>query len=433
MAVNIEPKVFLDEDGLQAYHSGNMTKLENSINSHNSSSTSHEDMRSEITKINNKAEAIEEEVNSLDDKYSAKEHNHNNVYYTETEINGKIDELESYIDTKTSSLASTTIVDNKISAHNTSTETHNDIRTLIDELDTRLTTLANSDDTTLDQLSEIVDYIKSNRTLIEEVTTNKVNVADIINNLTTNVNNKPLSAAQGVVLKELVDALRVDVDGKALSSHTHAISDVTNLQTKLTELSEMDSELNDLKVTKSGDTMTGYLNWEKTVNGTNYKAVMGVANNGNTYIQHYTGGNQDNYITLSGSNSFVAKPWDISSGGTGATTAKEALVNFGLTATAAELNTLDGITATVTELNYVDGVTSNVQTQLDEKQANITGAATTITSNNLTANRALISNGSGKVAVSNVTNTELGYLSGVSSNVQEQIDNKTVVKIVRWS
>jgi hypothetical protein len=38
-----------------------------------------------------------------------------------------------------------------------------------------------------------------------------------------------------------------------------------------------------------------------------------------------------------------------------------------LTATAAELNTLDGITATVTELNYVDGVTSAVQTQLDAK------------------------------------------------------------------
>jgi len=39
-----------------------------------------------------------------------------------------------------------------------------------------------------------------------------------------------------------------------------------------------------------------------------------------------------------------------------------------ITATAAELNTLDGITATVTELNYTDGVTSAIQTQLDAKQ-----------------------------------------------------------------
>lgn len=44
------------------------------------------------------------------------------------------------------------------------------------------------------------------------------------------------------------------------------------------------------------------------------------------------------------------------------------LVTLGLTATAAELNTLDGITTSVTELNYVDGVTSAIQTQIDGKQ-----------------------------------------------------------------
>lgn len=54
----------------------------------------------------------------------------------------------------------------------------------------------------------------------------------------------------------------------------------------------------------------------------------------------------------------------------------------------------------------------------------ITGAASTIISDNLTANRALISNGSGKIAVSAVTSTELGYLDGVTSNVQTQLNNK---------
>ena len=38
-----------------------------------------------------------------------------------------------------------------------------------------------------------------------------------------------------------------------------------------------------------------------------------------------------------------------------------------LTATAAELNTLDGITATTSELNGVAGINTNVQTQLDLK------------------------------------------------------------------
>lgn len=253
----------------------------------------------------------------------------------------------------------------------------------------------------------------------------------------------------------------------------------------------------------------------------------------------------------------------ISRGGTGATTKDAALINLGLTANAAELNTLDGITATTTELNYTDGVTSNIQTQLDNKvpitrtinkkalsadivltpedikaipqssagvpngvatldadgqlyvsqvpdgvvfaevdisgdgaetlivdadrlqgyeasyfatasqfsnlqtktnnhiadtvvhitsverekwnasqsnaeataktytdniaatkQATITGAATSITSNNLTANKALISDGNGKVAASAVTNTELGYLTGVASSIQTQLNNK---------
>lgn len=81
-------------------------------------------------------------------------------------------------------------------------------------------------------------------------------------------------------------------------------------------------------------------------------------------------------------------------------------------------------TITNTQLGYLDGVTSNIQTQLGSKQATVTGAASTIVSSNLTANRALISNSSGKVAESAVTSTELGYLNGLSSNVQSQLNSK---------
>ena len=96
----------------------------------------------------------------------------------------------------------------QVTAHNTSEAAHNDIRLLIQGLTGRLNALADSDDTTLDQLSEVVAYIKSNRSLIEAITTSKVSVADIVDNLTANVSNKPLSAAQGVVIKTLIDALR---------------------------------------------------------------------------------------------------------------------------------------------------------------------------------------------------------------------------------
>ena len=67
---------------------------------------------------------------------------------------------------------------------------------------------------------------------------------------------------------------------------------------------------------------------------------------------------------------------------------------------------------------------TQIQTDITGKQDTITGAASTITDDNLATDRALIANSSGKVAVSNVTSTELGYLDGVTSNVQTQLDKK---------
>lgn len=65
-----------------------------------------------------------------------------------------------------------------------------------------------------------------------------------------------------------------------------------------------------------------------------------------------------------------------------------------------------------------------IDAQVATKQATITGGATTITSSNLTVSRALTSDASGKVAVSAVTSTELGYVSGVTSAIQTQLSGK---------
>lgn len=67
---------------------------------------------------------------------------------------------------------------------------------------------------------------------------------------------------------------------------------------------------------------------------------------------------------------------------------------------------------------------TTLTTALQSKQDKIVGGASTITDDNLAANRALVSDGNGKVAVSNVTNTELSYLDGVTSNVQTQLNKK---------
>lgn len=70
------------------------------------------------------------------------------------------------------------------------------------------------------------------------------------------------------------------------------------------------------------------------------------------------------------------------------------------------------------------GKINNLISDLAGKQATITGAASTITTTDLTVSRALQSDASGKVEVSSVTSTELGYLSGVTSGIQTQLNGK---------
>ena len=83
--------------------------------------------------------------------------------------------------------------------------------------------------------------------------------------------------------------------------------------------------------------------------------------------------------------------------------------------------TLDQTKEIVTYIKNNKSLIDNITTS---KQNTITGGATTITSSDLTKDRALISNSSGKVAVSAVTSTELGYLDGVTSGIQSQLNTK---------
>jgi hypothetical protein len=97
--------------------------------------------------------------------------------------------------------------------------------------------------------------------------------------------------------------------------------------------------------------------------------------------------------------------------------------NISLTASRALVSDESGTLAvsnnvTSTELGYLDGVTSAIQTQINDlssnKQDNIS----------LTASRALVSDGTGNLIVSDITSTELGYLDDVTSAIQSQLDGK---------
>lgn len=207
------------------------------------------------------------------------------------------------------STAQQNAIDSAVANHNTSSTSHDDIRTLISTITTRLNTLSDSDDETLDQLSEIVAYIKNNKSLIDGITTSKVNVSDIIDNLTSIYTNKPLSAKQGKVVKDLIDALTTTVGNKVD------------------------------KVAGKGLSTNDYTTTEKN-------KLAGIAAGANKYIHPTTSGN--NHIPSGGSDGQIlrwsadgAAVWGnessisefegtlpVSKGGTGKTTAREAANMF---------------------------------------------------------------------------------------------------------
>jgi hypothetical protein len=95
------------------------------------------------------------------------------------------------------------------------------------------------------------------------------------------------------------------------------------------------------------------------------------------------------------------------------------LSDLGVTATAAQLNILSGATLSTTELNYVDGVTSAIQTQLDAKG---TGTVSSLANLSITATAAELNTLDG--VPSTLTATELGYVDGVTSAIQTQLNAK---------
>lgn len=133
----------------------------------------------------------------------------------------------------------------EVTEHNTSQAAHNDIRTLISTLTTRLNALADSDDTTLDQLSEIVDYIKNNKSLIDGITTNKINVSDIISTLAlVQANTSSGKVVDALVIKEILSSIgsgnvTLESLGAAPSVHNHGgMKTITYSTTEPTTVAE---------------------------------------------------------------------------------------------------------------------------------------------------------------------------------------------------
>ncbi|MBD5395210.1 MAG: hypothetical protein HDR71_13305 [Lachnospiraceae bacterium] len=151
-----------------------------------------------VAVFNKNTDVIDSELHKLDLKNQSQD----NLLATKEELNSEI----------IRAIATEKVIRDNLSDHNTSAISHKDIRDLISEITSRLNALADSDDTTLDQLSEIVAYIKNNKDLIDNITTSKVNVSAIVDDLTSTAVDKPLSANQGRLLKGLIDNISFEFE-----------------------------------------------------------------------------------------------------------------------------------------------------------------------------------------------------------------------------
>lgn len=79
---------------------------------------------------------------------------------------------------------------------------------------------------------------------------------------------------------------------------------------------------------------------------------------------------------------------------------------------------------TAIELGYVSGVTSAIQTQINAKAPSASPTFSGTVTTPLTASRAVVTGASSELSASTTTSTELGYVSGVTSAIQTQVDGK---------
>lgn len=275
---------------------------------------------------------------------STTSHTHDDRYFTESKLNSvlgsyetkddasdKLATAKSYTDTKVSGLVSSSTVDSKISTHNTASGAHSDIRAALTSLTTKVTNFLDVDEETTDQLSEVLEMIEANKGTIESLTTSKVSVSDIANNLTTNSAGMVLSAAQGVYIQSLINGVDNELETHATdTSNPHgvtkaqvglskvdntadaskpvsaaqaiAIADAksagTQAQTNLT--AHINTKTNPHAVTcaqigavaKSGDTMTGTLRIKANVHG-NWTEGIRINSADNGWTSLVLGGSSD--------------------------------------------------------------------------------------------------------------------------------------------
>ncbi len=299
---------------------------------------------------------------ALDSK-AASEHNHDGVYYTETEIDtlleGKansshthtisnITNLQSTLDgkanashgTHVSYSTTTPVMDGTASVGTASTVARSDHKHPTDtsraaqtSLDSHTSNKSNPHGVTLAQLGVTATAAELNKMDGVTATTAELNILDGVTATTDELN----------YVDGVTSNIQTQLNAKASSSHTHGTATTSTAglmsASDKSKLDGIASGANAYTLPTASSTLGGVKTTSTVTSNSGYTACPIIGG-----VPYY----KDTNTTYN-------------------------LGSFGVTATAGELNTLDGITATTAELNFCDGVTSNIQTQLNGKAASSHG------------------------------------------------------------
>jgi hypothetical protein len=195
-----------------------------------------------------------------------------------------------------------------------------------------------------------------------------------------------------------VTGLATSLADKANVTHAHAIADVTGLQTSLDSKALAEGYTTNRVIVSNG---AGAIAVSPTIDTTELGYLNGVTSN----IQTQLGNKSDTGHT------------HVTSDVTGLDSAlagKAALSHTHITSEVTGLDSALAGKASTTHTHAISDVTG-LQAELDEKAL----------AEGYTVNRVIVSNGAGAISASTtIDTTELGYLNGVTDNIQTQLDGK---------
>lgn len=357
-----------------------------------------------------------------------------------------------YVDKIINDMIGEKSVDDLIKSHNSSSDAHDFIQERINNLELELDNFTSISEETIEQLNEALDLIKNNENLLDQLG-GKLSKDDVIDDLNYNGDEvKALSVQAGATINDRITTHTNDTG----DSSPHITSgERVNLKTAYNH-SQADHAPS-IIAAGNGIGITAATNSDKiTINNTGIRAISISSGDANGSIKVSTNGGSADDVKVKGlEDTAFTKAVDLISGKASALSVSGAIgggdtpvyINANgkpsscskyAGATKVKLNGADKNSADIeiyapttnptnTTTEYIlkanaGGAPTWVEHVHEDKQDAIIGAASSITSNNLTANRVLISDGNGKVAISGLNSNKLEYLSDVEGDIQSQID-----------